>query len=375
MNLYITAAEKRLEGALSSFTRITTGIAVVFTLSKLDLKKEGRDNGNIIINVLRDTLKNVIGDIFVLANQDIIVVYKGTNLKQIDDTIYKVLYLISSHEEQRELLQLFEGEVYTKYYPNHNWQDFIMYCERVTDVSPVTPNLKSTSLIKLFSSILEDFLSPLDWSAVFQEKLIFKKDTNQPVISEICYDMDSIRYILGSGFDIANSPALSAFAREIIDFKLLIRFLQLIKNTTVKIYLVRLSMATLSSSEFAALIDKLDGKLAQNIIIAVDASEILANLLDFMSIREQLVARNIKLCLDRLDILSFLQVGREALGFDIVRIIEHPKSRLADSQAIFLELNAKLAVNGSTRCIVKCIDESSVKYLPQLDCAFYQLAG
>lgn len=374
MNLYITAAEKRLQGALGSLTRITSGIAVVFSLSRLDLKRDGGDSANIIVNVLRDTLKNVIGDIFVLANQDIVVVYKGTNIKLIDDAIYKVLYLISSHEDQHELLQLFEGEVYTRYYPSQNWQDFIMYCERMTDSGPAMPNLKSTSLIKLFSSILEDFLAPLDWTAVFQEKLIFKKDTNQPVISEICYDLESIRYILGSGFDIANSPALSAFAKEIIDFKLLIRFLQLIKTASTKIYLVRLSMATISSQEFAALIDKLDGRLAQNIIIAVDANEILANLLDFMSIREHMVARNIKLCLDRLDILSFMQVGREALGFDIVRILEHPQNRLADSQPIFAELNAKLAINGSTRCIIKCLDESSLQYLPRLDCAFYQLA-
>lgn len=376
MNLYINEAESRLKSALPSLERSRDAIGIHFALSKMRHKIENTEHIGIAVNVLRDQLKSTIGDIYSFRDGDIIIIYRGKNEKLIQDCIFQVQYLFSDESKQLSLV----GDFYEQYcgvYHPHTWTDFIELCDKkiaqfMNDNKPVFKG----SMVAMFSSIIEDTLCNIDWSVIVKTSPIFKYDANgtkTQVFDEIFVDVDSISYILGESFDLKANKYLYSYLKELLDLKLLLRLVHSISaGQEDNVYLLNLNLSTMQLEEFWQLAESLPESIKRRIIIAISVSEVFHDLSACLGMRERIIAHGFKLCLDDLDYLSFMQIDRNSLGFDLVRI-KH-KDDLDYAQLVELEqqLSSKISISGSTRVILNTNSKESIDLGRKLGIILFQ---
>lgn len=357
MNLYINASDKRLHSALPKISRLHDAIGIHFNLSKLQSTKEGSDYLNISLNLMRDHFKSSMGDIYVFnESKDILIIYHGRNEKLVNDCIFQIKYLFTEDTSQLSFDNEAIEEYCTTYYPI-NWRDFVLLCEtkcNYTMNKPANRNIKR-SVVSLISSVIEDFLSNLDWSVLLKSRPICRfnnTSVSSAIIHELCVDIESIEYILGESFDIGSNQYLNKFLQEFFDWKVLISLLSSITNESKDAYLINLNLSTLLSNEFEALSNNWSESQKKRIIIAIDIADIYSNMTDFLEIRENLAQSGFKLCLDKLDFFSFMQVDRTSLGLDLVRIIRPFSIDLDSIESIESQIQSKIALCGSSRVIL-----------------------
>ena len=87
---------------------------------------------------------------------------------------------------------------------------------------------------------------------------------------------------------------------------------------------VNLNVSTLLSPEFLEFGENLSEKMRGSIIIELQLVDVFSDLGSFFYARNILRERGFKFCLDGIDHLALPLVDREALGFDLVKLIWHP---------------------------------------------------
>jgi tRNA/rRNA methyltransferase len=100
--------------------------------------------------------------------------------------------------------------------------------------------------------------------------------------------------------------------------------IELLKKTPRK-YLRRaaslnFNVETLLSNVFADFAAKLDPATKKNIVIEIQVADIFTNMRAFQAAREIVQSHGFRLCLDGMDALSFRQLDRNSLGFDLAKM-------------------------------------------------------
>lgn len=378
MNLYIKEAEQRLKSALPTLGKARDAIGIHFALSNLS-SGSIEEHGSIAINVLRDQFKNAIGDIYSFKNGDIIIVYRGRSEKLILDCLHQVQYLFADDHAQLSLSEDFLDKHSQVFYPK-DWQKFLSLCDtlttRLVPDNQSSPSFKG-SLVSLFSSIIEDLLVSVEWSVLVKTSMISKQfvdQTTSKVFDEIYADVDSLSYIIGENFDIVGNPHLRSYFKEFLDIKLLVRLVELLnKKPGDNAYLLNLNITTVSSHEFWALAESLPDVIKRRIIIAISVADVFNDLSYFLEVRERLTMHGFKLCLDCLDYLSFMQIDRNSLGFDLVRIKHKTMFDVIRLSELEQELAAKISVSGTSRVILEVADKEAIRIGQKLGVMLFQV--
>lgn len=376
MNLYINEAESRLKTAIPSLERSRDAIGIHFALSKMRRNTENNEHISIVVNVLRDQLKSAIGDIYSFRDGDIIIIYRGKNEKLIQDCIFQVQYLFADDPKQLSLGEDFYEEYCGVYHP-HAWKSFMEMCEKKISqfLNDNKPTFKG-SMLSMFSSIIEDTLINIDWSVLVRTSPIHRYDPNggkTKVFDEIFVDVDSISYIIGENFDLKNNKYLYSYLKELLDIKLLVRLVQSIAaGKDDSAFLLNLNISTLQLPEFWELAESLPENVKKRIIIAISVSEVFWDLSAYLGIREQIIANGFKLCLDSLEYLSFMQIDRNSLGFDLVRIKHDDSFDYAQLVELEQQLASKISISGSSRVMLQTNSEESIEIGQKLGLMLFQ---
>lgn len=377
MNLYINDAESRLRSSIHALNNAKDATGICFHLSKLINAAEPSNSNSIALNVIRDQFKNCLGDIYAFKNGDVIIVYRGRNEKTIKDCVYQVQYLFSDDNDQLSFSETFFSPFYN-IYDRSNWDRFIAHCDNSTkflDRDKKSEHFKG-SLIGLFSSIIEDLIEQANWDVLVRQSGVYK-DTGkgQPakVLDEIHIDIDALAYIIGENFDIVENSYLRSFLREFLDIKLLLKLLELIRRDPGKdAYLLALSLNTLSSLEFRELSNSISEAVKRRIIIGVSVADVFSDLTYFLKVREELLRDGYKLCLDSLDYLSFMQVDRNSLGFDLMRLSKPKAENMTNFSEIEQQIADKIAVSGSSRVILEVGSRNDIDLGRKLGVVLFQ---
>ncbi|MFN8912472.1 MAG: hypothetical protein ACK5V4_06860, partial [Alphaproteobacteria bacterium] len=133
-----------------------------------------------------------------------------------------------------------------------------------------------------------------------------------------------------------------------------------------------LKLSTLMTEEFKAFNNNLSEGQRKKIIIAIDVSDIFLNMHNFLDIREQLSQDGFKLCIDNLDLFSFMHIDRNALGFDLVRILNYSSTLdLEAIESIATQLSEKIASCGSSRVILDIDSDTNETLCRKLNAHLY----
>jgi EAL domain-containing protein (putative c-di-GMP-specific phosphodiesterase class I) len=136
---------------------------------------------------------------------------------------------------------------------------------------------------------------------------------------------------------------------------------------------MNLNVSTLQSPEFLELADSLSEKIQGSLIVELQLVDVYADLASFFRVRDTLRARGFKFCLDGIDHLTLPLIDRQALGFDLVKLIWQPElhEKLQGKAGDALRKAAKK--NGPDRMILaRCDSSQALEAGRSMGIALYQ---
>lgn len=335
MNLYIDSAELKLLSSVRYLAKLKDGFALHMKLSSISLKRDGNDQLSIVIHVIRDLFKGLIGDIYVFDNTDILIIYHGKNQAIIDKAIYQISYLLQNDNIKNFLASGAINDLFAKY-NMHNAEEkakCLAICDKY--LHHKESEAKELSISERFANSIDEVFHGLDI-------LNFIKLEEISDIIDIEIDHDSLQRNLGLVYDINKSKAIKLYLKEIMDYKKLTKFFNLPNKSTNSRYIINLSISTILSNVFEEFAQSIN-KSQMNLIIAISASEVFFDTFHYMKAMELLKKFKFKICIDEIDFLGYLQLQSRDLGFNLVRIKYNDKFNIFSNDEVLNAINLKIA--------------------------------
>lgn len=368
MNLYMQAAEQRLQSALNGpLPEASNTVGVIFNLSMLKIRRDNREHITIAANILRDILKASLGEIYVFSDGDIILINKSGNTKEVQESIYQMRYLFAD-DPLAFIPEGNDNDNFCSIYDTAtNWVDFLKACSKKIKSAAntnVTPSVvqKNMPLLNIINSQIEEVLYDIDWDQIISKKYICtnpRLGKLSPIIEHITYNKDLLKTAMSANADIITNPHLSDYVEEFVQIRMMIKLLHYISEHPRKAFMLELTINTIRSDEFKIFDQALNFMQKKNLILNIHISEVFRELGEFFELKQQLINSGYKLCLIGLDNISFLQADRNLLGFDLMMISWESSLKKQSYESLFRELKSKVQVCGTSRVIMDNCDTNN----------------
>ena len=398
MQLFLKNAEVKLVEALSVLHEPTGWHAIHFHLGQLMEEYKSEFQFNIAINLIHDLLKAYEGGIFLLADQSIVVLCFGLEKALMNKIVFQMRYLymddpLSYNDDGSE------NPDFSSYYDlRTQWQEFWNLGSRRMAVSarrspapvpqsqnasreeatdswrPERPGSKNKLSATTLASVERD-LQYADLSKVIRKQAICAVLPNTPirhVLDELYIHISHLRQVLRSEVDFLSNRWLFKYLTQLLDQRM-IDFIRANPRYMDSAVSINLNAETLLSSAFNEFDAMLRPDVKVSMVIEVPAVDAFANMEGFTLARREAQKRGYRICLDGLSAQSMLQVNREKLGVDLLKLqwnadVESDLSSLENR-----ELSAAVRACGTNRIILcRCDNLQAVEYGQALGISLFQ---
>ena len=329
--------------------------ALHFKLSRLLEENRSDFQLKIAANVLYDIFRDEEGTIFQLRTGDIVVVYQGDDRIMLEKAIFQVRYLfvddpLASNEngsENEEFSDLWDL--------GFQWQTFHRVCQEFVDFlgkrsapnaaaqqgyqSPIlqktneqkdaknsAPRRQEGVAVAIDPMGLVEVMQRIegvDISKAMRNQPICAKSSGQeikPLFKENYVNIAHLSKLLGLNYNLLSDKDLFKYITHHLDFYVL----QTIANRA-SYYLARpislnLNVETVLSDYFMEF-SKLIKTATKSVIIEINVADVFSDMYAFSLARELAQNMGYRICLDGLTNLSFTQVDRKSLGFDLAKLL------------------------------------------------------
>lgn len=334
----------------------------------------------ISVNIISDVLRDASGGIFVLYDYDIFVVCKNTELVKLKKLIFQLRYLYMddplAYDDAGE-----DNEDFSKVFNlDKEWMSFFSAARsklkaleadkpvRIikTDLQVITPE----RLDEINATLGKYNIAP---TLRQQPVCNVKANTLQVMFTETYVNIAALAKMLDVHVNLTSNRWLFKYFTNFLD----VRVIELLEKMPSK-YLrkpisLNFNVSTLLSEAFADFAEKLDEKTRKNIVIEIEVLDIFADMQAFQAARNFVQERGFRLCLDGMDALSFRQLDRNALGFDLAKM--HWNADLKNDVNSEQNLRLKAAIDdcGAARVILcRCDSKAAIDFGKSLGISLFQ---
>lgn len=367
--------------------------AIHFHLADLLEQYQSEYQIKIAVNLIHDLLKTHDGGIYLLSDNSIVVVAQGIEKGLLSKLVFQLRYLylddpLAYHEDGRE-----NSAFCTTYDLARSWQELMDFCSRrmaMTVRRPVaagTPRLvseealnenstKATGLSALRLANIERDLQHADISRVVRMQPVCAVSSQmavRPVFSELYIHIAHLRQMMKVDADFLSNRWLFKYLTHTLDE----RMIDLIRRNPGQYsdqpISINLNVETLLSSKFAEFNASIKPSLRVSMVIEVPVLDVFADMAAFFYAKNEAQKMGYRICLDGLTTESFININREKLGLDLIKVQWN-----ADAKSdITTDENQKLleAVRntGSNRVILcRCDNKQAVEYGHALGLSLFQ---
>lgn len=352
----------------------------------------------IAVNLVTDLLKELEGTVFICADADIFVVAKGATKSVLDKVVFQLRYLFmddplaynSEGQENPDFCTLYDLSV--------DWDAFFKACkqklgasaksevaESLLNVSAdAAAGMKSGNIISRrirpmtphrLSSVEKD-LRPADLSRVLRKQPICAAQPGKKirrVFDELYINISHLRQLIMADVDFTSNRNLFKYLTEVLDEKVL----ELLRRNSNQYFdmpvSLNLNVATLLSDKFAEFDAVIKPSIKVSIVIELQVSDVFSDMEAFLVAKKAVQKMGYRVCLDGLTPLSFTQVSREQLGFDLAKLqwnadaesdLESPQNRT---------LAAAVKRCGPNRVILcRCDTKQAIEYGQAMGISLFQ---
>jgi hypothetical protein len=389
MKTVAKGAEAKLLEIVNSLRGTPDGYyALHYNLSRLRDEFRSEYQVKIAVNILNDLFKALDSIAFVMQDSDIILLYNGSNRALLEKAIFQLRYLFMD-DPLGYTDDGFENEDFcTVYDLEFQWRDFFTACkkkagreENVEEEHAPTNKIETPTgnrrKLHVFSptylvQILSEMQS-IDISAALRSQpicAVVKGKSPKVLFKEIYTNINHLQKSFSLNVDLMSSRTLFKYLSETLDKHLLVTLKDKAEIHSPPISM-NLNIKTLFSEEFTEFDSIIEQKHKSSIIIEINIADVFEDINKFIMAKDAVQKMGYRICLDGLDEISFGQIDRKALGFDLAKLKWHVEMGNKDSQEDTLAEAVKKC--GANRIILcHCDSQNAVDYGKSIGISLFQ---
>lgn len=389
MKTVANGAEAKLLEITSSLRSSPDGYyALHYHLSHLQEEFRSDYQIKIAINVLSDLFKGLDSVVFVLKDLDIVVLYNGSNRGLLEKAIFQIRYLFMD-DPLGYTEDGFENEDFCSVYDlEFQWRDFFVACKRkvgretaITEDRPQKDKIDSPkgsrSKLHIFSppylvQILAE-LKNIDITTSLRSQpicAILRGKPPKTLFKEVYTNINHLQELLSLNVDLMSSKTLFKFLTKTLD-KMVLNTLQNQNITNKSPISINLNVKTLFTEEFADFDSKIDPKHKSSVIIEINVADVFEDIQQFVNAQKIVQDMGYRICLDGLTDLSFMQIDRKGLGFDLAKLKWNPEMGIKTTKD--KKLIESIKDCGTNRIILcHCSNKDAVDYGKSVGISLFQ---
>lgn len=193
------------------------------------------------------------------------------------------------------------------------------------------------------------------------------------VFDELYINIAHLRKILGTDVDLLSNRWLFKYLTQILDD----RVLSLLERSPTR-YLdnpisLNLNVHTLLSDEFTAFDASIKPAVKFSIVIEIQLADVFNDMAAFLAAKTYVQKLGYRVCLDGVTDLSFTQINRKKLGFDLIKLQWNADIHTDVNSEANRELNAAIKECGANRVILtRCDNRSAIDYGQAMGISLFQ---
>ena len=391
MKVVKKSSEAKLLEIVSSLRGAPDGYyALHYHLSKLQEEFRSEYQIKIAVNIINDLFKSQDSILFLMKGNDIILLYNGDNRALLEKAIFQLRYLFMD-DPLGYAEDGYENEDFCSVYDlEFQWRDFFVVCrqraegdfendkDEQTIQSRILTPVGSRQKLQIFSpAYLTQVISEINnldiKSALRSQPVCAVVNKNiKSVFNETYVNIRHLQDLMSCNVDLLSGDLLFKYVTETFDK----RVLKYIQNKDLKLdksVSINLNVKTLMTEEFAEFDRSLDKQKKSSIIFEINIANVFEDIHKFVFAKEELQKRGYRICLDGLDDLSFLQIDRKSLGFDLVKLKWNKDMGCNNSSEKGSILANAVKECGANRIILcHCDDQAAIDFGKSIGVSLFQ---
>lgn len=266
--------------------------------------------------------------LFELFNSDLFLVYHRSNAAQIEEDLNRLRrvcredpFFAAGAEADAAFCSHFDlGEGYETL----SERVLSLLAERAEmERSASGPRRNALPISLADLAAVEKAIAQADLSAMTSRQAICQLDENgrpQPLFHELFTSMSTLRDTLLPGHDIFSDPWLFQHLTTKLDQRMLAWLAKNDDATLRHSFSINVNVTSVSSPRFLELDEELDQKRRNTIFIELQALDIFADVDRYLFVRDFLLDRGYRICLDGVTELSLPYIDRADIGAELVKL-------------------------------------------------------
>lgn len=394
-------AEPKLIELLTSIKDETNSWrAIHFRFNLLQEHYRSNYQVKIAVNLINDLLKSNQGGLFVLNDYNLYVVAKSVTKAQLDKVIFQLRYLFADDplsydtegEENPEFCEVYDLSVSYDHFLDATRRRIVKNARRAAPVKKEAVKPQSENKGGVASSLafagavvslsaqrlanIERDLEGADLSRVMRRQPICAAVPNmmvRRVFDEFYVNIAHLRQMLSANVDLTSNRWLFKYLTQMLDARMLDMIGRNAARFLDRPISINLNVETLLSDHFTKFDAAIKPSMKVSIVIELQIADVFNDMAAFMVAKEAVQKLGYRVCLDGLTSLSFTQIDRERLGFDLAKLQWN-----ADLESDLKSRENKQLAEAVKNCgpnriiLCRCDDRKAVDYGQALGISLFQ---
>lgn len=391
MKTVLKDSESKLIEIVSGLKEDPSGYyALHFNLSQLTEQYRSEYQIKIAINILNDLFKAEDSIAFYMEDQDVVLLYNGTNRALLEKAIFQLRYLFMDDPLGYGADGLENEDFCSVYDLEFQWRDFFYSCKKKLQHEPTLQEHSPSPQIQTTTGIRQKLhiLTPSELIKItdnIQKTNIAETLRSQPICAiipgreprvifeETYINIGHLSKLLKIDVDLFSSLSLFKYLTKTFDRRVITALRQKAANENKFAVSLNLNVRSLFSEEFAAFDSELPVNKKSSTVIEIQISDVFEDISRFLMAKETVQKLGYRVCVDGLDSLGFTQIDRKSLGFDLAKVQWHPELNTAEGQEKKKLLSEAVAKCDPKRVILcRCDDEDAIEYGKSIGISLFQ---
>lgn len=297
----------------------------------------------IAVNLINDLLKNNQGGLFVLDDFSIYVLVKDATSSQLSKVTFQLRYLFADDplaydiegDENPEFCEVYDLAAGYEEFLNLIRRRIVKAvqqrkkAEAAPKVAPakqreekVAPG-QTRPLTPSRLANIEKELNTADLSRVMRRQPVCAAVPNmmiRRVFDEFYINITHLRQLLDPNTDLLSNRWLFKYMTQLLDERMLDMLGRNPKRYIDRPISLNLNIGSLLSESFTRFDEAIKPSMKVSIVIEIQVADIFSDMAAFKVAREMVQKLGYRVCLDGVTNLSFTQIDRERLGFDLAKL-------------------------------------------------------
>lgn len=297
-----------------------------------------------LVETFENVVKKTNGELFTLANDDVVVIYGALAKDEIVACLIKIRFLFHDDPKIKDAVDLLQSgfaKIYNlgqdldnfqniiKSSSNHGQElksSFSLPKKNVTDNFSINKKLRRP-LTPTILSKMQKALSMMDFSSLIRRQsvcAVIGKSAPQMIFDEVYVSIADLRDMLMPDVDLFANPWLFMYLTETLDKRVLASLSRHDDGALLNNFSLNLNVSTVLSDDFLEFDDNINPVQRSTIVLEFQLIDIFSDIKAFILAKTFAQYRGYKICIDGITVDKLQYIDREHLQSDLIKIIWHP---------------------------------------------------